>query len=138
MTTINQCFKHFKVTFDNSSANPANPDPSKPVMWGDQTDEEMAVAFAFVSIPRKPQASESPQTRRDTPELRSKAQVFVDEYFRKHDTDENGVVSRDELPPAVRENGFWTLDLNRNGELSKEEIRRRALNHFRKKQTVNH
>ncbi|MDB4399707.1 redoxin domain-containing protein [bacterium] len=128
----------FKVTFDNSSANPANPDPSKPVMWGDQTDEEMAVAFAFVSIPRKPQASESPQTRRDTPELRSKAQVFVDEYFRKHDTDENGVVSRDELPPAVRENGFWTLDLNRNGELSKEEIRRRALNHFRKKQTVNH
>jgi len=31
--------------FDNSSGNPANPDPSKDVRWGEQTWEEMLVGF---------------------------------------------------------------------------------------------
>ena len=35
--------------WDNSPQNPFNPDPSKPVKWGDQTDEEMFFAtFTFV------------------------------------------------------------------------------------------
>lgn len=32
------------ATYDNSENNPANPDPTKTVMWGDQTWEEMFVA----------------------------------------------------------------------------------------------
>ena len=32
-------------TWDNSTQNPANPDPSKPVHWGDQTFEEMGIGF---------------------------------------------------------------------------------------------
>ena len=31
--------------FDNSSRNPANPDPGKVVRWGDQTWEEMNVGW---------------------------------------------------------------------------------------------
>jgi peroxiredoxin len=33
------------MTWDNSSQNPANPDPSQPVRWGDQTWEEMGIGF---------------------------------------------------------------------------------------------
>ncbi|MDG1512639.1 MAG: redoxin domain-containing protein [Mariniblastus sp.] len=127
----------FQVTFDNSSANPANPDPTKAVMWGDQTDEEMAVAFAFVAIPRTREADGNAQKRRDSPQLLSQAQTGVDEYLRKYDADKNGIVSRAELPRVVRENGFRTLDLDRNGELSTEEIRRLVLRHLRNKRTGN-
>ncbi|MFM7977318.1 MAG: alkyl hydroperoxide reductase, partial [Pirellula sp.] len=42
----------FTATFDNSDANPTNPAPGEYVMWGDQTWEEMAVAFFEVSRPR--------------------------------------------------------------------------------------
>jgi peroxiredoxin/mono/diheme cytochrome c family protein len=33
------------MTWDNSTQNPANPDPTKPVRWGDQTWEEMGLGF---------------------------------------------------------------------------------------------
>jgi len=35
------CVAHF----DNSAANPANPDPGKTVTWGDQTFEEMMIGY---------------------------------------------------------------------------------------------
>src|SRR5262249_24087405 len=37
--------------FDNSAANPRNPDPSKEVRWGDQSREEMLVGFFDVAVP---------------------------------------------------------------------------------------
>jgi len=33
------------MTWDNSPQNPANPDPTKTVKWGDQTFEEMGIGF---------------------------------------------------------------------------------------------
>jgi hypothetical protein len=36
-----RCTAHY----DNSSANPANPDPNKEVTWGDQTWEEMMIGW---------------------------------------------------------------------------------------------
>jgi mono/diheme cytochrome c family protein len=36
---------HCIAHFDNSSANPANPDPKKEVTWGDQTWEEMMIGW---------------------------------------------------------------------------------------------
>lgn len=45
-TTI-ECIAHF----DNSKENPANPDPSKTVYWGDQTFEEMMIGyFNYVGV----------------------------------------------------------------------------------------
>ena len=46
------------AVFDNSSANPANPDPSKPVTWGEQTWEEMMIGYVDVDFPRVPAAAE--------------------------------------------------------------------------------
>jgi hypothetical protein len=56
-TTI-QC----TAAYDNSDANPVNPDPSRPVRWGDQSWEEMMIGFIDV-IPtqqEKPSAKSTP------------------------------------------------------------------------------
>jgi len=37
--------------YDNSRANPHNPDPDTPVTWGDQTYNEMMVGFFDVAVP---------------------------------------------------------------------------------------
>ena len=37
--------------YDNSAANPHNPDPTRLVRWGDQTTDEMMVGFFDVAIP---------------------------------------------------------------------------------------
>jgi len=37
--------------YDNSKNNPHNPDPSKTVIWGDQTSDEMMVGFFDVAVP---------------------------------------------------------------------------------------
>jgi hypothetical protein len=40
-----------EATFDNSRNNPWNPDPSATVRWGEQSWQEMMVAFVDVAIP---------------------------------------------------------------------------------------
>jgi peroxiredoxin len=52
-TTIH-CVAHF----DNSIHNPANPDPTKSVRWGDQSWEEMMIGF-FSTVDALPNASNS-------------------------------------------------------------------------------
>jgi hypothetical protein len=44
-----ECTAHY----DNSANNPANPDPTKEVRWGDQTFEEMMVGFFDVAFDAK-------------------------------------------------------------------------------------
>ena len=41
------------AVFDNSAANPANPDPTKTVRWGQQTWEEMMIGFVETVEERK-------------------------------------------------------------------------------------
>jgi len=38
--------------YDNSEANLCNPDPSKPVRWGDQTWEEMMIGWYDAAFPK--------------------------------------------------------------------------------------
>jgi hypothetical protein len=40
--------------FDNSDKNPNNPDPTKPVRWGEQTWEEMMIGFVDYVTPIEP------------------------------------------------------------------------------------
>lgn len=40
---------HTVAHFDNSADNPFNPDPTKPVVWGDQTWEEMMIGWMTLS-----------------------------------------------------------------------------------------
>jgi peroxiredoxin len=45
---------HCVAHFDNSAKNPANPDPTKEVRWGDQTWEEMMIGWMEYAHARKP------------------------------------------------------------------------------------
>ena len=36
---------HCEAHFDNSSGNPANPDPTRTVLWGEQSEDEMMIGF---------------------------------------------------------------------------------------------
>jgi hypothetical protein len=51
------CLAHY----DNSSKNPANPDPSRKVVWGDQTFEEMMIGYIDVAfLDRTPELTKRP------------------------------------------------------------------------------
>jgi peroxiredoxin/mono/diheme cytochrome c family protein len=43
---------HCTAHFDNSADNAANPDPSQPVRWGDQTWEEMMIGWFDIAVPK--------------------------------------------------------------------------------------
>ncbi|MBX7075085.1 MAG: thioredoxin family protein [Pirellulales bacterium] len=42
-----------EALFDNSKSNPSNPNPDKPVTFGEQTSDEMMIGFADVAVPRE-------------------------------------------------------------------------------------
>ncbi len=54
------CLAHF----DNSAENPANPDPSKGVIWGEQTFEEMMIGYIDF-VEDAPIGSEPPAPKRE-------------------------------------------------------------------------
>lgn len=128
----------FAATFDNSKDNPFNPDPSQWVNWGDQTWEEMAVAFVEVSEPRTnsnsadvddtvtDSAAESHTSGPPSPPISAdrerRVQNFVDEFFRSLDVNQDGVVLRAEVPVSVR-GDFRRFDHDNDNRASREEVR---------------
>jgi len=54
---------HCTAHYDNSDKNPANPDPTKEVFWGDQTWEEMLIGWVDYYYDR---ADEKPQPVKDS------------------------------------------------------------------------
>jgi hypothetical protein len=59
-----ECVAHY----DNSPNNPANPDATKEVRWGDQTFEEMMIGFFDVSFDAKADPTPLRQRQRDQSE----------------------------------------------------------------------
>jgi len=43
----------YTAWYDNSDKNPANPDASKPVRWGQQTYEEMHLGYVEYVLDKK-------------------------------------------------------------------------------------
>lgn len=139
----------FTVRFDNSKNNPVNPDPSQHVMWGDQTWEEMAVAFFEVAEPRNPpdetleekgevsanaanaaaareQAAREKKARekaaREAAEREKKIAAFVDRFFTQFDADQDGKVDEMETSLAFRKFGFRKFDTNKDAHLTRDEM----------------
>ena len=124
-----------KVEFDNSSDNPFNPDPTQLVSWGDQTWEEMAIAFFDIEIPRR--YSESPadedsindstqfvRTITDAVEHRDAKRREVEKgVWKRFDKDNDGVIRRDEVPRSVKTWAFGRFDTNNDNKVTKEEVR---------------
>ena len=121
----------FTATFDNSTNNPFNPNPSEYVMWGDQTWEEMAVAFFEVARPRSPTRIETAslvsKTASDTNAKEpaapdAKAMAFADEFLSRFDANKDGVVITAEVTRIVRDYSFRTLDGNDDGKITRDEL----------------
>jgi hypothetical protein len=122
----------FTILFDNSDGNPFNPDPSQYVTWGDQTWEEMAIAFFEVAQPRS-----APRSRRNEPEdaaaiaaRQEKIDNFVQQFFDRFDKDGDGVVVELEMPLSVQRFGFRRFDDDRDGRVTREEIEHAARREF--------
>lgn len=125
----------FEAVFDNSSGNPFNPDPAEWVTWGDQTWEEMAIAFFEVSEPREKQTPASPAADKVdaiAAHAHQKAQAQkIDAYVKRAlaamDTDQDGVITKEETAIIVRRFGnFGRFDKNGDGVVSERELRKSA------------
>ena len=119
----------FTTTFDNSEANPVNPDPAAHVAWGDQTWEEMAVAFFEIAVPRQEhETSPSASTPDLVQEQRRQSEIdqFVTRFFDRFDANRDGHVDRSEVPVAIDRFGYWELDEDGDERLSRAEVEHAA------------
>lgn len=138
------------ATFDNSKKNPFNPNPDDYVMWGDQTWEEMTLGYFDIAIPiQNPSAvspsvqhpvststaanadEESREALRPTTLLGSgkkslmnqeAAERYADSFLSKYDANQDGQLTMREVPNVFRDYGFWLVDTNRDGHVSREEL----------------
>lgn len=123
-----------RVTFDNSPDNPANPAPEEYVSWGDQTWEEMAIAFFDVASPIG-EASSRKGRRTVNRIIPSEAAIAaradrvnqaVDKFLKKLDANSDGVVRRDETPETFQRFGFREFDIDKDGMIDRSELTTRA------------
>jgi thiol-disulfide isomerase/thioredoxin/mono/diheme cytochrome c family protein len=110
------------AVFDNSEKNPANPDPTKTVHWGQQTFDEMLIGYFETFIP----VGQAAPTMRKKPD---DGQAL----FRLLDSDGDESLSRDEarkaidrVPrlrdnPEILERLFDRVDKDKNDHLNVDE-----------------
>jgi peroxiredoxin/mono/diheme cytochrome c family protein len=131
----------FTARFDNSAKNPANPDPTQTVTWGDQTWEEMAIAFFEMAVPRNaPEEAEPPRSKQrlivkmgaERTETES-AETFVKDFFARFDRNRDDVVEEAETPLAFRKYAFPKYDDDQDGKLTRDEIHTAAKQSRRKR-----
>ena len=129
----------FTAWYDNSSNNPANPDPNKEVKWGPQTQDEMHLGYVEYIVPGSKPGDPNPLSPRGRARgaisnffggSSTSAPNVGDALFQQLDTDGNGSVSREEVKakyesnPAASTTIFDRLDADKNGQLSQQELRK--------------
>lgn len=112
--------------FDNSEDNLVNPDPNSTVFWGDQSWEEMMVAFFEVAIPRDPASATPPDPAVD-PRKQEWANATTDTLFERFDRNQDGRIEATETPKAFGVFAFRRMDANRDGRITREEAFEHAL-----------
>ncbi len=122
----------FIAHFDNSAANPFNPDPKQFVTWGDQTYEEMAIVFYEISRPvnlaNQPRGKPDRATKKRAEESSTAASEplerhvkLVDDLMHDLDTNADGSIDYEELPPSLKWRLFWSMDASGDRQIDREE-----------------
>lgn len=109
-----QCIAHF----DNSADNLVNPDPSATVHWGDQTWEEMMIAFFEVAIPLDRSRAEQVENFQQETDLQERR---AGKLIQRFDRNGDGQLSRGEVSESFSIFGFEKLDVNDDELISREE-----------------
>jgi hypothetical protein len=110
-----------EASFDNSEQNPANPDPTATVRWGDQSFEEMMIGFFEVAAPVGALRAED-HIEDGKAGLRMETLAFTQRLFERHDENEgdgDGKLRRKELPDDF---DFGAYDLNEDETLAGKEV----------------
>ncbi len=132
----------FEVAFDNSDANLVNPNPNEHVCWGDQTWEEMAVAFFEIAEPldksqTTSQASNSLPNRSHIEEpaipagRQQRIDEFVAKFFKRFDKNNDAIVTKSETPFAFQKFSFYMFDFDGDKRLDRDEVSKAATNRIR-------
>ncbi|MCP4193935.1 MAG: redoxin domain-containing protein [Planctomycetaceae bacterium] len=118
--------------FDNSEDNPTNPDPTVSVRWGDQTWQEMVVAYFGIAIPHQPSSAKSVEDDSGTNEKYSESVKAAERMMKRWDSNRDGLVTRREVPKAFAVFAFAEFDQDGDERISFEEARKQA---FRTRKT---
>lgn len=122
-----------EALFDNSTSNLTNPDPSITVRWGDQTWEEMAMAYLVIAIPRGSKSQLTAQQilsenqpkgpQNSTAEQREEeAQQLTQAFFDRLDANQDREILRAETPKSFRAFAWRYYDLDGDDKLTWEEV----------------
>lgn len=104
--------------YDNSSDNPANPNPNQTVKWGDQTDEEMLVGYVEYYVPGAGVAGTTSKTTGSKKTNSDAGDGRLAQRFRSVDRNDDGILTRSELPDRPF---FIALDEDNDGKISLAE-----------------
>jgi hypothetical protein len=104
--------------YDNSADNLSNPDPDATVHWGDQTFEEMFLAYFAIAIPLDRDTGPDPaQLRRQ----RERAHRIGRQFIQRFDSNGDGKLVRSELPASTATFAFGRLDRNGDEVITNDE-----------------
>ena len=107
------------AVYDNSAKNLANPDPSKTVTWGDQSWEEMMLGYFDVAVPRG--ADENAKRILGAIGGANNPVEIAKRIFGTLDKNKDGQITRDEIEPT-QQFFFDKLDKDTNGVVTQEEM----------------
>jgi len=110
-----------KWTFDNSTRNPANPDPKREIRWGEQSSEEMLALYLHYRWTDETVANQKPENDKlmqaglmigvmdddmdaklQSAELKGNMGETLKKYFAMIDANKDGGVDRKELEAAQK------------------------------------
>lgn len=106
--------------YDNSADNPANPDPTRDVRWGEQTYDEMHLGYVEYVV-----TAETPEVKPVSNENNDRAKLF-----RLLDVNKDGAITRDEVrrrmpgDESAATTKFDRLDRDKNDKIDAEELSR--------------
>jgi mono/diheme cytochrome c family protein len=103
-------------TFDNSTRNPSNPDPTKKVTWGEQSSEEMLALYLHYRWTDETVASQKPEN-----DKLMQAGMMMGVM----DDDLSGKLTQAELKGNLGENlnkYFAMIDANKDGGIDRKEL----------------
>ena len=116
--------------YDNSAENPANPDPTRSVRWGEQTYDEMHLGYVEYIVegenPDDHKAASPPAAK----DASGRASAKREGLFRRLDVDGDGFITREEVRQRLPNDGpaatttFDRLDGDRDGKIDRQELSR--------------